>query len=209
MRARARPTVRTRPKSTSTQQHQTILLPNKIQLDTTPPVVRNAVANREEFSPDGDKQADFVRITYQLSKPAHLRLYLDGSRILNTNRHTANGSVSWNGQVHGTTLAPGDYTLELGATDLAGNSTPVKQRWHLRLKIRYIQLASAKIDASIGTHFVIGVSTDAKRYSWQLGKRKGTASSTVLRLLAPDRKGRYTLTVSEHGHANRAAVFVR
>jgi hypothetical protein len=192
-----------------TQHHQTILLPNKIQLDTTAPVVRNATANREEFSPDGDKQADFVRITYQLSKPAHLQLYLDGSRILNSNRHTATGSVAWNGQAHGSTLAPGEYTLELGATDLAGNSTPVKQRWHLQLRIRYIQLASAKIEASTGAHFVIGVSTDAKRYSWQLGARKGFASTPVLRLLAPGRKGRYTLTVSEHGHVSRAAVFVR
>src|SRR4029077_15354259 len=107
------------------------------------------------FSPDGDKQADFVRIKYELSKAAHLPLYLDGRRILNTFQHTAKGSVSWNGQAHGTTLAPGAYTLELGATDLAGNSTPVKQRWQVRLRIRYIQLASATIDASSGTHFVI------------------------------------------------------
>jgi hypothetical protein len=191
------------------QQHQTILLPNKIQLDTTAPAVRGATANREEFSPDGDKQADFVRIKYELSKPAHLQLYLDGRRILNTFQHTATGSVSWNGQAHGTTLAPGDYTLELGATDLAGNGTPVKERWHLQLRIRYIQLASAKIEAVTGAHFVIGVSTDAKRYSWQLGLRKGHAASPVLRLLAPSRKGRYTLTVTEHGHVSRAAVFVR
>lgn len=191
------------------QQHQTILLPNKIQLDTTAPVVRDATPNREEFSPDGDKQADFVRIKYQLSKPAHLQLYLDGQRILNTNQHTATGNVAWYGTAHKTTLAPGEYTLELGATDLAGNSTPVKQRWHLQLRIRYIQLASAKIEALAGAHFVIGVSTDAKRYSWQLGRRKGNASTPVLRLLAPDRRGRYTLTVTEHGHASRAAVFVR
>ena len=190
-------------------QHQTILLPNKIQLDTTAPVVRDATSNREEFSPDGDKQADFVRITYQLSKPAHLQLYLEGQRILNTNQHSATGSVSWNGQAHGSTLPPGEYTLELGATDLAGNSTPVKERWHLQLRIRYIQLASSKIEASAGTQFVIGVSTDAKRYSWQLGARKGFASTPVLRLLAPGRKGRYTLTVTEHGHVSRAAVFVR
>lgn len=191
------------------QQHQTILLPNKIQLDTTAPLVRDATPNREAFSPDGDKQADFVRITYQLSKPAHLQLYLDGHRILNTNQHSAAGSVSWNGQAHGSTLPAGEYLLDLGATDLAGNSTPVKERWHLQLRIRYIQLASDKIEARAGTHFEIGVSTDAKRYSWQLGARKGFASTPVLRLLAPSRKGRYTLTVNEHGHVNRAAVFVR
>ena len=56
---------------------------------------------------------------------------------------------------------------------------------------------------------MIGVSTDAKRYSWRLGVRKGVASTPVLSLLAPSRKGRYTLTVSERGHVSRAAVFVR
>lgn len=191
------------------QQHQTILLPNEIRLDTTPPLVRDATPNREEFSPDGDKQADFVRITYTLSKPAHLQLYLHGQRILVTNLHTATGSVSWNGHANGSTLAPGVYDLELGAIDPAGNSTPMKQRWHLQLRIRYIQLASAKIEAVAGARFVIGVSTDAKRYSWQLGRRKGHASSPVLRLLAPDRRGRYTLTVAERGHVSRAAVFAR
>ncbi len=191
------------------QQHTTIVLPNKIQLDTTAPVVQNATVNREEFSPDGDKQADFVRITYQLSKPAHVQLYLDGRRILSTYKHPATGSVSWNGQAHGSTLPAGRYTLEIGATDLAGNSTPVKQRYLLQLRIRYIRLASNKIDARAGARFAIGVSTDAKRYSWRLGTRKGVASTPVLRLLAPDLTGRYTLTVSEHGHVSRAAVFVR
>src|SRR5258708_2165423 len=99
-----------------------------------------------------------------------------------SSRPTATGSGSWNGQAQGTTLAPGDYTLELGATDLAGNSTPVRERWHVQLRIRYIQLASAKIEAVTGAHFVIGVSTDAKRYSWQLGSRKGHAAPPLLRL---------------------------
>ena len=47
---------------------------------------------------------------------------------------------------------------------------------------------------------MIGVSTDAKRYTWQLGRRHGKASSPVLRLQAPTTRGRYTLTVSERGH---------
>jgi hypothetical protein len=189
--------------------HQTILLPNRMQLDTTPPEILAATANREAFSPDGDEQADFVRITYELSKPAHVQLYLDGRRILNTYRHPARGSVSWNGRAQGRLLPPGTYALEIGAVDLAGNDTPVASRWRVHVELRYIRLASERIVVPAGTRLTIGVSTDAPRYGWKLGKRTGTASSPVLRLRAPDRRGRYTLTVSELGHVDRAAVIVR
>ena len=107
------------------REHQTILLPNRILLDTTPPEIKNAVANRQAFSPDGDRQADFVSFAYELSKPAHVQLYLDGTRLLNSHGHAAKGTVSWNGQVDGATLPPATYEIELGARDLAGNST----RW--------------------------------------------------------------------------------
>jgi hypothetical protein len=190
-------------------QHQTIVLPNRIELDTTKPLVKNATLNREAFSPDGDGQADFVRITYELSKPAHVLVYLDGHRILRTLAHQPSGSVSWYGVASGGRLPAGAYTLEVAARDLAGNSTPVADRWRVHVRIRFVQLASHRIVVSAGSRFEIGVSTDATRYSWQLGKRKGVASGPVLRLRASDRRGRYTLTVTERGHSERAAVIVR
>ena len=190
-------------------QHQTIELPNRIVLDTKPPQVVSVAENREFFSPDRDHQSDFVRLTYTLSKPAHVLLYLDGTRIQRSYRAAVKGNILWFG--HGTTglLAPGAYTLELGAVDANGNTTPVASRTRVRVTIRYIALANTSIVARAGQPFEIGVSTDAKRYSWQLGRRHGTASSPLLRLQAPTTGGRYTLTVSEHGHASRAAVFVR
>ena len=190
-------------------QHQTIVLPNRIELDTTKPLVKNVTLNRDAFSPDEDGQADLVRISYELSKPAHVLVYLDGQRILLTHAHQASGSVSWKGVAQGAQVPPGPYTLEVGARDLAGNSTPVADRWRVHVRIRYIQLASHRIAAGAGARFVVGVSTDAARYSWQLGRRKGFASGPVLRLRASDRRGRYTLTVTEHGHSERAAVIVR
>jgi hypothetical protein len=190
-------------------QHQTIVLPNRIELDTTKPLVKNVTLNREEFSPDGDGQADFVRITYELSKPAHVLVYLDGHRVLRTLAHQPSGSVSWYGVANGSRLPAGAYTLEVAARDLAGNSTPVADRWRAHVRIRFVQLASHRLAVSAGGRFEIGVSTDATRYSWQLGKRKGIASGPVLRLRASDRRGRYTLTVTERGHSERAAVIVR
>jgi hypothetical protein len=191
------------------REHQTILLPNRIVLDTTPPEIRSASPSRQAFSPDGDKQADFVRIKYELSKAAHVQLYLDGTRVLNTYRHPQRGSLSWNGEVHGGLLPPGTYEIELGARDLAGNSTPVDARWRFRVEIRYIKLATGRIVVPAGGTFELGVSTDAKRYAWKLGGRQGFANSPVLRLRASQRPGRYTLTVTENGHVSRAAVIVQ
>src|SRR5262249_20587993 len=162
--------------------HQTILLPNKLNLDTIPPQVVNVTTNRDTFSPDGDRQADFVRIHYELSKPAHALLFLDGQKILRTYRHPKTGSFTWGGVVNGEVLPPGAYTLELGAVDPAGNSTPVAQRERIHVNLRYIALASHRIVARAGRRFSIGVSTDAKRYRWKLGRRASIASGPVLPL---------------------------
>jgi hypothetical protein len=187
------------------RQHQTILLPNRIQLDTTAPEVRTLRLNRDFFSPDGDRQADFVRITYELSKPAYAVLYLGDKRILRTYRHPARGSLSWDGGK----LGAGTHTLYLGSVDLAGNSTPVEDRLRFRVTIRYIDLAAHRLVVPAGRRFEIGVATDAKRYAWKLGLRKGFATAPVLRLRASQQRGRYTLTVSERGHVSRAVVIVR
>lgn len=190
-------------------QHQTIVLPNPIQLDTTAPVVKTVTPNRDTFSPDGDHQADFFRIRYELSKSAHVNLYLDGKRILRTKSHSATGSFSWFGSANGTVLPAGQYTLELGAVDAAGNSTPVAERPRFHVEVRFIKLASKRIVVKAGERFSIGVSTDATRYTWKLGRRKSFATGPVLRLRASTVRGRYTLTLTEHGHVDRAAVLVR
>lgn len=190
--------------------HQTIDLPNRIALDTRPPEIVSLEKNRDAFSPDGDHQADFVRLTYKLSKPAHLVVFLGGRRILGpTYRHPASGSLSWDGKVGGVPLRPGAYTLQVGAVDQFGNSSPVQERRRVRVEIRYIAIAARRIVARAGSRFVIGISTDAKRYAWKLGKETGRSGSPVLRVRAPSRRGRYTLVVEEHGHLDRAAVIVR
>ena len=191
------------------RQHQTIVLPNVILLDTKPPDVQNVVQNREAFSPDGDKQADFVRFDYTLSKPARLTLFLGGRRILKTHLHPQSGKTTWDGHARGRLLRPGMYTLEVGALDLAGNSTPPAERRRVHVRIRYIALAASRLTARAGKRFEIGVSTDALHYRWQLGARKGRNGGGVLRLQAPDKPGRYVLTVSERGHVDRARLVVK
>jgi len=190
-------------------QHQTIVLPNPIVLDTSTPKVKTATADRQAFSPDHDGQADFVRIHYVLSKPAHVLLYLNGSRVLRQYRHTATGTVSWHGVADHRTVPQGTYTLEVGAVDQAGNSTPVAERVPVTVDLRYIALQKRRIVVGAGNTFTVGVSTDAKRYRWKLGGQKAFASGSTLTLRASTRRGRYTLTVSEADHVARATVLVR
>jgi flagellar hook assembly protein FlgD len=191
-------------------QHRTILLPNRIRLDTTPPSINDATRNHEQFSPDGDTRSDSVSIHYVLSEPAYVVAYVKGHRIVRTKSHKAEGAFSWYGTIDGAVLPVGTYTIDVGAVDQAGNVTPIAQRARVRVDLRYITLANHRItgvrrDATL----TIGVSTDARSYTWKLGARSGTASGPVLRLRAPQQVGRYTLTVSESGHSNAAAVLVK
>jgi flagellar hook assembly protein FlgD len=191
-------------------QHRTILLPNRIRLDTSPPKVNDARPNHERFSPDGDARSDSVSIHYTLSEPAYVVAYVNGRRIARTKSHKTAGAFSWYGTLDGAVLPKGTYTIEVGAVDQAGNATPIDERARVRVELRYITLASHRIaGVRRDTKFAIGVSTDALSYTWKLGARRGTASGPVLGLLAPQQAGRYTLTVTENGHSSAAAVLVK
>jgi hypothetical protein len=192
------------------RQHRTILFPDRVVLDTSPPDVLGAQPNRTQFSPDGDLHGDAVSIHYRLSKPAHALVYLGRTRIIRSRSRQPEGSVVWAGRLGGEVLKPGPYTLTVGAVDLAGNVTPLDERVRVRVEIRYIDLAAERVVVGADRLFGLGVSTDAESYRWQLGAREGTWSGPVLRVRAPARRGRYTLTVSlPGGHRSRAAVIVR
>jgi hypothetical protein len=191
-------------------QHRTILLPNRIRLDTTPPAITDATRNHEQFSPDADTRSDSVSIHYALSEPAYVVAYVKGHRVVRTKSHKAAGAFSWYGTIDGAVLPVGTYTIDVGAIDAAGNATPIAERARVRVELRYIALASHRITGvARDEKFAIGVSTDALSYTWKLGARSGTASGPVLELLAPQQAGRYTLTVTENGHSNAAAVLVK
>ena len=184
------------------REHRTILLPNRILLDTTPPEIKNAhrTARRSRRTATGRRTSSASLRAQQAARTSNL--YLGGERILSTYRHPAKGAVSWYG--HGRT-APrcrrATYTLELGAVDLAGNSTPVAERWRVRVEIRYIELASNRIVVRAPAGRSRSVSRPTRS-----GTRGSSAGGSRLRDragAAPARvaaRGRYTLTVSEHGH---------
>lgn len=192
------------------QQHRTILLPNRIALDTRAPKVREATASRDTISPDGDRRRDSVAIRYKLDSPGHVLVYLGTALLIRSRSHAAEGKVSWYGTVDGAPLEPGTYTLSVGGVDLAGNVTPPDERRQLEVRVRYIQLARDPIVVlKPGVRFGVGVETDAPSYWWKLAGRHGVSSAPVLRLHAPKKAGRYTLAVGERRYTAHATLVVR
>lgn len=127
------------------RQHRTLLLPNQIVLDTIPPEIESASPQRQAFSPDGDHQADYVTVHYAFSEPAFALVYFRGRGVVRSRFHRPHGSFTWAGTLGSRRLPPGNYVLSVGAVDLAGNSTPVARRAHVRVTLRYITLASRYI----------------------------------------------------------------
>ncbi len=188
--------------------HWTILLPNPINLDTRPPLVRAVSLRPSILSPDGDGVDDQVKIRYRLSEQAHL-LVRHGSRVLlRTQDSRPDDKTAWNGTSHGRPWPAGTYTLTVGAVDLAGNVTPPAQRKRLVVVVRYVWLGRTQIAVRAGATFEARVHADAP-YTWALGGRHGRSRRPVLRLRAPSKGGSYHLLVRESGHTARALVVVR
>jgi hypothetical protein len=187
---------------------RTILLPNRIVLDTKPPLALSAEPNRPAFSPDGDRQADSVKIAYRLSEVGHAELYLGTRRLVYVRFAHREGSLTWNGRVDGRALPRGVYELRLGANDLAGNTTPSTRRLQVEVRIRYITLDRRSLTVRSGARFSVRVDTDAKSFAWKLGPRRALARGRTLVLHAPRTPGRYRLVVTEHGRSDAAPVTV-
>jgi hypothetical protein len=198
---------RYRPKVRLAEERRTIVLPNRIQVDTTAPVVELVSTRPRVFSPDGDRRRDRVRVTYRADGPARVSLYADGVRVGRKRGQQEEGRIDWNGRVDGDPLAPGVYALDLRAKDAAGNVSESSRT--VRVAIRYVALGRKRIETRPGARFSVLVLSDAARVEWRLGARSGTARPGTLRLRAPLQPGRFTLIVTANGYDARAAVFVR
>ena len=185
--------------------HRTILLPNPIEVDTTPPSIVPAGLSRRIFSPDGDYRFDYAKVAYRLSEPARALLYANGHLVVKSKFFTRR-FVTWSGRAHGLPRAPGLYRLRLRAIDPAGNVSSPTHVFNVR--IRYIELARQAIPVRANGRIVVRVSTDAHRYAWRIGSRHGRVSRRRL-VLAAGAPGRRRLVVSERGHKDSAIVVVR
>lgn len=195
-----------RPKLELAHHHRTIVLPDPIRVDTTPPAVRIVSAKPLVISPDGDGRADSVHITYTVSEPARAVLLVDGKQRVRTLHRPLRGVVSWSGRIRGHALPPGVHHLQLVAVDEAGNSTVAKPA--LRLRIRYLTLLRTLVHVRANTRFGVRYSADARAVQWRFAGRTGTARGGRIVLTSPKHRGTFALVVSEHGHAVRTYVYV-
>jgi FlgD Ig-like domain len=189
------------------RQHRTILLPNPMRVDSTPPSIEIASVKPRVFSPDGDGRADRTVVSYRADEPVRATLYVDGAARVVKRGQRQRGEIAWSGRVNGRPLPRGLYELAVGATDVAGNvGVRTDPR---RVAIRYVALGRDRIVSAPGRRVAVRVAADARRLRWTLGRRAGVTTPGTLALRAPLQPGRYTLTVTARGMRARAAVIVR
>jgi len=188
------------------RERRTIVMPNPIRVDTTPPRVLSFTARPVLISPDRDGRFDRAKIRYRIDERAFVELYVGGKRALRKLGTKTTGTLDWFGVAGREPLPEGHHTLRLVARDLAGNLGP--RSGSRTVQIRFLALGRKRVDVAPGERFAILALTQARKVRWRLGDRSGVAASGTLRLVAPAEPGRYTLRVEANGHVKRAAVIV-
>jgi hypothetical protein len=187
-------------------EHRTIVLPNPIEVDTTPPKVLGVEPRPLLLSPDGDGRGDVMTVRYRVGEKAHGILYVDGKqRVFAKFARTAD-RIRFFGIVKRKPLPTGPHRLSFAAEDAAGNRSQPERIG--TLTIRYVTLARSLVSVGPGERFYIRVSADAKRVDWRFAGRSGSARPGTLVLRAPKKAGTYRLFVSVGDHADRARVKV-
>ena len=179
-----------------------IEFPRVIHVDTTPADIEITRLGPRVVSPDGDGRADAITVRYTASEPVQALLLVNGRREVKTALRRS-GSIVWSPMGR----RRGPYHLSVAAVDEAGNRTGATGRFDVR--IRYVDIAAEVIRARPRAGFSVRVSTDARRYAWRLGRRRGSARVRILRLRAPADPGRYPLVVEVGGRRDTALVVVR
>jgi FlgD Ig-like domain len=207
--------------------HETITIPNTIQVDMTPPkitLVRVTPRNRT-FSPDHDGRRDRIAIKFDVSEVARPLLYVNGRLVIRGRLTHVTGVLYWSGrlegrkrsgQVHGRKrsgripghkLPPGTYRLSLRGQDVAGNRGPPTHPHFVVL--RYLSVLPQVAHTRPGHGFTIVVSSDARRIAWRVDGKRGEARPGRISLKAPKRHGRYRIVFTTGGHRAFAHVVVR
>lgn len=187
------------------RQRRTILLPNVIRVDTTPPRVLDVRVSPPGFSPDGDGRNDKLTVQYRFSERAHGLLYLGERRVVRTRGQRPVAKLDWFGRVGGKPLPAGEYGFTLAAEDIAGN---VGGGRTFPARIRYVELSRETVQVPAALRFSIRVRSDAQTVRWRFAGGTGSTAPGPLVLRAPRRPGSYTLFVDANGHGAKASVRV-
>jgi hypothetical protein len=196
-----------RPRVHLDAQRRTIVMPNRIRVDVTPPRVESFTARPLVISPDGDGRFDRAKIRYRVSERSVVELYVDGRRALRRLGTRTTGTLDWFGVAGGEPLPQGRYLLRVVARDLAGNLG--RRSGSRTVAIRFLALGRDRVVTAPDARFAILALSQARTLRWTLARRTGAAPPGTLVLRAPDEPGRYVLRVDANGHVERAVVVVR
>jgi hypothetical protein len=196
-----------RPRVHLGRQRRTIVMPNRIRVDTTAPRIESFTARPVMISPDRDGRSDRAKIRYRVSERAVVELFVGGTRALRKLGTRPAGTMDWFGIAGGEPLREGPHRLRLVARDLAGNLGP--RSGSRTVRIRFVALGRDRVVVKPGARFAILALSQARKLRWRLAGRSGVARPGTLHLVAPTKPGRYVLRVEAKGHVKRAAVVVR
>jgi flagellar hook capping protein FlgD len=191
-----------RPRVHLASERRTILLPNPIRMDATPPLVRLVSVRPRVLAPFGERR--LVRIVYQTSEPARAQLYVDGEPKTLVFRFVRSGKIDWGGKA-ARDLSAGPHRVRLRAIDRATNLGPVSRA--LTIVVLGIELRPALVRVAAGRRFGFRV-LNAQRYAVHFGSLHRQHSGPLLVLRAPKQPGRYVLRVATDGHVAHAVVAV-
>ena len=128
---------------------RTIVIPNRIFVDTVPPEVvdmRSAIPSRSPLTVTAVPTSSGSRIGQ--TGPAGPLLYVGDQLAVEKPPRRARSAVIWDGTVDGELLPPGSYRLTLRVRDPAGNLSPESERDTVEL--RYITLVRGSVSRSAG-----------------------------------------------------------
>jgi hypothetical protein len=176
--------------------HRTIRMPNKIRVDTTPPVVKLRHVGPRVIEP-GQR----LKVRYLLNEPAQVFVFLNGRRVVRGKATRLKWKVEWQARAR-----PGKYRITVVARDIAGNLSDATRAVALVIPL---QVLTQRVQVAAGSRFAVRLETDGRAYYWRLAKRGGFASGGRLVLRAPPKPGRYTLVIRQDKVPHQVPVRVR
>ena len=176
--------------------HRTILMPNQIRVDTTPPRVKLLALGPRVLRPGGR-----LRVRYALNEPGHIYVFLNGRRIIAGYSTRQLWKVDWPVRAR-----PGKYHVTVAARDVAGNLSDATKPILVVVPMRVL---TQSVQVKPQHRFEVKLVTDGRAYHWQLANNEGFASGSSLVLRAPKKKGGHVLVIRQDGIAHRIPVIVK
>ena len=190
------------------RQRRTIVMPNLIRVDTTPPRVTTFTARPLVISPDGDGRFDRAKIRYRVDERSQVELYVDGVRALRQARHPHHRNdglvrhgrrrAAAGGPAHAAARRPRPRGQPRPALGLAHRPDPLPRPG-----------SRPRRDAARRAVRDPGRSRRRDGFAGASASGRAWRARAPLRLRAPDKPGRYVLRVDANGHVQRALVVVR